>query len=94
MRRGGKPDGNQEVIVEALRLAGASVEIISKVGFRCPDLLVGYRRRTFLLEVKSETGELTDGQREWHCDWKGLPVDVVETPREALAAIGAIRRAG
>ena len=94
MRSGAPPDLNQPEIVEALRLAGASVKIITHVGEGTPDLLVGFRRRTFLLEVKSEDGELRESQVKWHRDWKGLPVDVVRTPREALAAIGAIRRAG
>lgn len=92
MRSGGNPDRNQGSIVEALRKCGAYVQIITQVGSGCPDLLCGFRRRTFLLEVKAEDGELDDSQVEWHRLWRGLPVDVVRTPLEALQAIGAIRR--
>lgn len=91
-RNGGHPDTNQQPIVEALKKCGASVQSITRVGHGCPDLLVGFRRRTFLLEVKSDTGQLDDFQVDWHREWRGLPVDVVRTPLEALQAIGAVRR--
>lgn len=94
MHRAGNPDGTQKPIVEALRKCGATVQHITQVGNGCPDLLVGFRRRTFLLEVKSADGELDDDQVEWHRLWRGLPVDVVRTPLEALQAIGAVRRTG
>jgi hypothetical protein len=91
-RHGGAPDSNQKPIVEALKKCGATVQLITRVGHGCPDLLVGFRRHTFLLEVKAAEGELQDNQVEWHRLWRGLPVSVVRTPLEALQAIGAIRR--
>jgi len=94
MRSGAPPDANQPSIVEALRKCGATVKIITHVGEGTPDLLVGFRRRTFLLEVKTEEGELRESQVKWHREWRGLPVDVVRTPLEALHAIGAVRRTG
>lgn len=94
MRSGGHPDSPQKPIVDALRKCGATVQHITQVGNGCPDLLVGFRRRTFLLEVKAEDGELDDNQVLWHRLWNGLPVDVVRTPLEALQAIGAVRRTG
>lgn len=95
-RNGGFADRNQKPIVEALQKVGASVQSITRVGHGCPDLLVGFRRRTFLLEVKNAEadGELNDEQLDWHRTWNGLPVDVVRTPLEALQAIGAVRRTG
>lgn len=91
-RHGGFADANQKPIVEALERCGASVQSITRVGHGCPDLLVGFRRRTFLLEVKSETGALNDEQVEWHQLWRGMPVAVVRTPEEALQAVGILRR--
>lgn len=93
MRSGGHPDGTQEAIVLVLRKVGATVQIITQVGNGCPDLLVGFRGRTFLLEVKSESGALQENQVRWHRLWNGLPVEVVVTPLQALQAIGAVRRA-
>ncbi len=55
-----------------------------------PDLLVGFRGETYLLEVKSPKGRLEDSQVTWHADWRGRPVAVVRTPTEALRAIGAL----
>lgn len=55
-RRAVGRDSNEAEIVAALRAAGASVTPLSAEGV--PDLLVGYRGATYLLEVKhlSPTG--------------------------------------
>jgi hypothetical protein len=92
-RNGGFADFNQPTIIRALENVGASVQSLTRVGHGCPDLLVGYRRRTFLLEVKNPDagGELNDDQLDWHREWRGQPVVTVETPEEALRAIGALR---
>lgn len=92
MRSGGHPDSTQAAIVDALRKCGAFVQHITQVGNGAPDLLVGFRRRTFLLEVKGPKTPLDPRQVEWHASWRGLPVDVVRTPLEALQAVGAVRR--
>lgn len=93
-----KGDANQEAIVKALRGAGATVQTLQDTGGGCPDLLVGYRRQTFLLEVKRPfvSGQrmarrdvsLRATQEKWHREWNGLPVSVVHDPTEALQAIG------
>ncbi len=93
-------DTNQTPIVKALRAAGASVEVLSGKGL--PDLLVGLRKRTFLLEVKAEKGpkggtsgrNLTRDQVAWHAAWQGHPVAVVRTIGEALTVCGAKTIAG
>ncbi len=92
-RRGGKPDANQPEIVAKLRdLPGVTVQILSAVGDGCPDLAVGYRGRTFLLEVKDgskppSAQALTDDQQVWHLDWRGH-VAIVRSFEEAREAIG------
>lgn len=54
IRRAARRDANEPVIVEALRAAGASVEIRGESGE--PDLMVGYRGVTYHLEVKLPLG--------------------------------------
>lgn len=54
-KRAARRDANEPAIVEALRAAGASVEIIGE-GEGRPDLMVGYRGNTFHLEVKNPLG--------------------------------------
>lgn len=93
-RYAAKVDRNQAEIVEALRKAGATVTPLHTVGGGCPDLLVGYRRQNFLIEVKDwraakSDRELNDNQKEWHAGWKGQ-VAKVEDADAALAVIGAI----
>ena len=69
MRTDARKDRNQAAIVEALRKIGATVEILSARGL--PDLLVGFRRQNFLLEVKAPGGELTPAQSEFFHLWRG-----------------------
>jgi Holliday junction resolvase len=84
-----RADSNQDEIVQALRDIGASVRITSQVGYDFPDLVVGFRGRNYLMEVKSERGNLTEGQVEFWTNWQGQNT-VVFSPDDALKAIGAI----
>lgn len=81
--RANKKDKNQDEIVEALRAIGATVFIWDEV-----DLIVGYRNRNYLLEVKSDTSVLKDSQKDILKDWEGQ-YDIVQTPEQALRVIGA-----
>lgn len=91
--RHGNPDANQAVIVEALRKVGAIVCIMTNIGDGAPDLLVGWRGETTLLEVKTEDGKLAVEQLRWHAVWRGRGgrLAVVRSPLDALIAIGAVR---
>lgn len=72
MFRRGRTDANQEEIVKGLRDRGATVAITSSVGAGFPDLVVGHRGRTYLLEVKrSEKEKLTDDQVKFQQTWRG-----------------------
>jgi hypothetical protein len=82
--RNPKADDNQKQIVSALRKIGASVQILGKVGDGCPDLIVGYNRKTLLLEVKSEHGRLTYEQERWWSNWNGSIPVVVRTQEQAI----------
>ena len=88
-----RADGNQGEIVRALLQIGAKVEILSQVGAGCPDLLVGYHRRNYLMEVKNERGDLSARQVIWHKDWPGQ-VAVVRSGMEAIAVLNEATRRG
>jgi hypothetical protein len=86
-------DQNQAMIVEALRRAGASVQVLSEVGKGVPDLLIGITTHqgkavNVLVEVKNPAGrcDLTDAERHWIESWKGQ-VAICRTPEEVLAVL-------
>jgi len=97
MRFARNRDANERDIVRALRAAGATVQQLDATGV--PDLLVGWRGETLLLEVKPEHGKaerhgkrtatgLRGTQELWWASWRGRPPVVVTTPEEALAVLG------
>jgi hypothetical protein len=87
-------DDNQQLIVQALRQAGASVLHLHTIGRGCPDILVGWRGNNVLIEIKNgmqppSHRKLTTQEAAWHQMWRGK-VATVATIHEALVAIGAI----
>lgn len=89
--RAAKIDANQNEIVDALRKAGCSVQILSGVGKGCPDILVGRGGRNYLLEIKDgnkpkSAQKLTPDQVEWHDKWSGsvFTVNSIELALEAV----------
>lgn len=96
MRRAAKIDGNQTQIVEALRAVGATVQTLAAVGKGVPDLLVGYKGQTLLLEVKNgrkppSERKLTEDQLVWHRNWNGGPLAVVDGVDSALRMLGVLK---
>lgn len=89
MRRDARVDANQPEIVAALVAVGATVQHLHMVGGGCPDILVGYRGRSYPIEIKSAEGVLTEKEGAWHEIWRG-DVYIVRTAEEALRVIGAI----
>ena len=82
-RRAHRLDANQDVIVNALR-AEPDVSVCSLAGVAagCPDLLVGVRGVTHLVEVKDgakppSRRTFTADQRRWIARWHGAPVVVL-----------------
>jgi len=88
VRRRASVDKNQSPIVKALREIGATVVTLHIVGKGCPDLLVGFRMRTYLMEIKCKGGRLTEDQRFFHHDWRGNPILTVHSIEEALEEVG------
>jgi hypothetical protein len=94
--RAAKIDANQEAVVTALRTAGASVQSLASVGKGVPDLLVGYKGQTLLMEIKDgfkapSARLLTEDQLRWHHNWLGGALAVVDSPDAALRMIGVIK---
>ena len=83
MRRAARVDENQPAIVEALRKVGAEVTHLHPLGGGISDLLVSFRQRWWILECKSENGELNVDQRRWIGRQKA-PVYLVRSAEEAV----------
>ena len=90
MRRASKVDRNHGEIVKALRsVDGVSVQTLASLGGGIPDLLIGSRDRTFLVEVKDgakypSERALTPDQEKWIRKWRGSPVKIILDEGEAL----------
>jgi hypothetical protein len=77
---GGRRDGNEGPIVEALRAVGGRVWFIGGTGN--PDLLVEFQGQFTPLETKRpKSGKRTKNQAD-------IPWPIVTTPEDALHAIG------
>jgi len=94
MRRANRIDDNQNDIVTALRKAGATVRVISQ-GEGIPDLLVGFKGETILLEVKDgnkppSARTLTPAEKKFFDDWEGGLCMVVNSVEDALKMLEGI----
>lgn len=101
MRLAARTDANQKKIVEALRLLGCSVQVLSRVGHGCPDLVVGMNgplgRMNFLFEIKDpdqppSARKLTTAEFVWKADWMGQYA-VVESIQDCLKVFNDTVRA-
>jgi hypothetical protein len=88
MRRAAKRDAAEPDIVETL--AGIGCEVTKLSDTDLPDLLVAYKGRMHLMEVKTGNAKLRPGQEEFAQRMAacGVTVKVVRTPSDALDAIG------
>ena len=87
MRRAARVDSNQDQVIIALRAAGAYVWIIGLP----VDLLVGYKGRTMLMEVKTGPKKtLTALQHVFFANWTGGTLARVDGPESALSALRVI----
>ena len=68
-------DLNHQEVVKTLRSLGASVFDASRMGQGFPDLVIGYKHQTVLVEIKSgESKKFTVAQLKFMADWKGSAV--------------------
>jgi Holliday junction resolvase len=94
MRRHPNLDSNQPDIVKALRQAGASVTSLASVGGGVPDILVGIRDVTTVMEIKDgekppSKRKLTEDEVKWHNEWRGSK-HIVESVDQALAVLATL----
>jgi Holliday junction resolvase len=85
--RAAKIDQNQVEIVDALRKHGAFVVSLASVGKGVPDLLIGYKRHTILMEIKFGNNKLTEDQIVFHGKWTGGVLAVVTDIESALRVL-------
>ena len=81
-------DANHAAIRDGLEAVGASVEPDGPL-----DLIVGFRGRNYLLEVKTAKGKLRPSQERFWAHWRGQKA-LVRTLEEALKEIGAWKDPG
>ena len=80
-------DANEGELVDALRKAGVRVFYLDQP----VDLLVAHKGEFKFLEVKKDSKEdFTDAQATFFEDTQGYPRYRVETPEDALRALGLI----
>jgi hypothetical protein len=80
-RYANRRDANEKDIVTALRQIGCTVIMQDDI-----DLLVGYRGKNFLLEVKMPKGVIEDSQVELLKTWRGQ-YNIVRSVEEAVAVV-------
>ena len=90
MRRAARRDANEGDIIKAMREAGAYVKVINDEGLF--DLLVSYRGKTLLIEIKDgsrppSARRLTDAEQKFHDEWPGSDLYIVNSVEEALALL-------
>lgn len=97
VRRRARTDSNQSEIVAAFRQAGASVAITSALGHGFPDLVVGFRGRNLLVEVKPGDAkdprqhQLSEDEQRFVDGWRGQ-YQKVESIEDALALLFDVAR--
>ena len=86
-----RTDDNQPEIVKALRGHGATVAITAQAGSGFPDLVVGYKGKNYMMEIKDPSKpnsdqKLTPDQVIFHAAWTGQ-IAVIKTIAEAIELI-------
>lgn len=94
-----KVDAVQPGIMVELRQAGLQCESVASVGEDFPDIIVAvpvtdkmrdaWAWYNLLVELKSEHGQLSDGQRIWHEWWLG-PKMTAWSAEDILRYVGRI----
>lgn len=90
MRRAAKTDANHANVRDGLRqIPGCTVRDTSGIGGGFPDLVVGMRGVTLMLEVKDgakapSARKLTAAQQNFVENWTGSPIWVVESLQQAV----------
>jgi hypothetical protein len=92
MPRAKRVDSNQSDVVKQLRKLHVSVQHLHTVGDGCPDLLLGFRGKNFLIELKDgkkvpSERKLTADEEKFFLRWSGQ-VNKCESLEDILKVIG------
>ena len=85
-----RQDKNQTAIVKALKQIGCSVLKLSDVGGGCPDLLVGFRYVSVLIEIKNKENWYGkkeahyETQKKFRANWRGGLILTAYNPEQAI----------
>ena len=86
--RAKRVDCNQKDIVHALKTFGVTVVDLSGVGKGCPDLLIGFKGTTYLIEIKKNSkAKFTPQQLQFNELWAGGVIARIQTIDEAIALL-------
>lgn len=91
-----KVDANQRSLVKQIRMIpGVTVAHIHTVGQGLCDLIIGYRGKNFLVEVKDPKKQksqrkLTTDEEKFHRQWTGQ-IAVVETASDVIKLIHELK---
>jgi Holliday junction resolvase len=86
--RAKRVDANQKDICHALKTFGASIVDLSGVGKGCPDLLIGFKGKTYLIEIKrNSTAKFTPQQLQFNESWTGGIIARIENIDQAIALL-------
>ena len=81
-------DENQNQIIHTFIALGASVLNLSRVGQGCPDLLIGYKGISCLVEIKRDSkAAFTDPQVKFMQTWRGGAVSRIDSVDAAIRLI-------
>src|SRR5271166_5520248 len=96
-RYANRVDQNQAEIIEALRRVGCTVQLLTRVGAGCPDVLVArgghmlhgemVGGQLWLMEIKTDGGTLNAAQIQWRQNW-ACRVHTVRSIDAALSIVG------
>lgn len=91
-----KVDANHKEIVDAMKAVGASIIDTSRLGKGMPDVIVGFRGQTILMEIKNPKTQygrkgLNANQRKWAEEWSGGPLSIVDSVDAALRMLGVLK---
>ena len=89
--RAKRTDFNQKQVVEGLRKFGMTIAVTSSLGSGFPDIVVGYKGKNWLFELKDpekspSQKKLTPHEEEFKASWRGQ-YNVVETIEDVLKII-------
>lgn len=90
MRYAARKDSNHNAIANAATKLGASVFDTSRLGDDFPDMVIGYRGHTIIVELKTATGKLSAGQKYLAETWKGSPIRVWRTIDDVIADLTSL----